>query len=379
MRVCAIGGPRPAKAVEHRHAVRDRSGMLPPPNMLRVGEAVDEVDQQEAELVRSHRGTGRSPGCRRRKGRRSCGLFLGHLAVAHHGLAVHPHGAAAHRNVDVAGRRAAAACLVVGAGFAALTAATLALTSPAISSSRPAPTTREAAAGSAPATSTFRCGTARCSSTAWPWCATARFPRKRPHERGPFRLRQAGLRPASGVKGRVRPASGGLRQRLRRSAAVRRRQHPGRHREQRPVLHRFRAGGPPIAHTRIVFADDGADANIFTLKVPGLLTLTEASPASAIVSALAPVAGELVLRKTQPSGFWAPASPPGSRHRPCRPSSWSVAPQAAASGQASSTRCHQAFARSCSRIASATGRSARMRPTCSTLRRNTATSERRLI
>jgi maleamate amidohydrolase len=59
----------------------------------------------------------------------------------------------------------------------------------------------------------------------------------------------------------------------------------------------------PVAMTRIVFADDGADANIFTRKVPGLLALTEANSKGAIVSELTPIAGELVLRKRLPSAF----------------------------------------------------------------------------
>ena len=59
-----------------------------------------------------------------------------------------------------------------------------------------------------------------------------------------------------------------------------------------------------MAHTRIVFADDDADANVFTLKVPGLLGLKETDPASAIVPALAPAAGERVVRKTVPSAFF---------------------------------------------------------------------------
>src|SRR5258707_15743056 len=59
-----------------------------------------------------------------------------------------------------------------------------------------------------------------------------------------------------------------------------------------------------IAHTRIVFADDGSDHNIFSLKVPGLLTLKENAPASAIVSELAPEPGELVVRKQVPSAFF---------------------------------------------------------------------------
>jgi maleamate amidohydrolase len=59
-----------------------------------------------------------------------------------------------------------------------------------------------------------------------------------------------------------------------------------------------------IAHSRIVFADDGSDQNIFSLKVPGMLTLTENAPASAIVSELAPEPGELVVRKQVPSAFF---------------------------------------------------------------------------
>lgn len=70
-----------------------------------------------------------------------------------------------------------------------------------------------------------------------------------------------------------------------------------------PVLAFFRERGLPVAHTRIVFADDGSDANIFSEKVPNLLSLTEASPASAIVGELAPRPGELVVRKTLPSPF----------------------------------------------------------------------------
>jgi maleamate amidohydrolase len=70
-----------------------------------------------------------------------------------------------------------------------------------------------------------------------------------------------------------------------------------------PVLDYFRNRGLPIAHTRIVFADDGADANLFTAKVPGLLTLKEHAAASQTVPELAPVAGELVIRKQLPSAF----------------------------------------------------------------------------
>jgi maleamate amidohydrolase len=71
-----------------------------------------------------------------------------------------------------------------------------------------------------------------------------------------------------------------------------------------PVLETARAQRWPIAHSRIVFAADGADGNVFSLKVPGLLRLTEEDWNSAIVPGLAPRKGELVVRKTNPSAFF---------------------------------------------------------------------------
>jgi maleamate amidohydrolase len=71
-----------------------------------------------------------------------------------------------------------------------------------------------------------------------------------------------------------------------------------------PLLEEARARGWPVAHSRIVYADDDADGNVFSLKVPGMLTLKEASFNSAIVAQLAPAAGELVVRKTVPSAFF---------------------------------------------------------------------------
>ncbi|GAB1577171.1 isochorismatase family protein [Bordetella petrii] len=71
-----------------------------------------------------------------------------------------------------------------------------------------------------------------------------------------------------------------------------------------PLLRRARERGWAVAHSRIVYADDDADHNIFSLKVPGMLTLKEAAPNSAIVPELAPRAGELVVRKTVPSAFF---------------------------------------------------------------------------
>jgi hypothetical protein len=50
-----------------------------------------------------------------------------------------------------------------------------------------------------------------------------------------------------------------------------------------PLLAHAREKGWPVAHSRIVFADDGADRNVFTLKVPSMLTLLEHEHRSAIV------------------------------------------------------------------------------------------------
>ncbi|MBE9605504.1 isochorismatase family protein [Acetobacteraceae bacterium H6797] len=65
-----------------------------------------------------------------------------------------------------------------------------------------------------------------------------------------------------------------------------------------------RARGWPVAHTRVVYADDGSDGGPFALKVPALLTLTETSPLSQIVPELTPVAGEAVFRKQHASAFF---------------------------------------------------------------------------
>lgn len=73
------------------------------------------------------------------------------------------------------------------------------------------------------------------------------------------------------------------------------------------LLAAARARGWPVAHSRIVFSDSGADSNVFTLKVPGMLTLKEADWNSAIVPQLSPREDELVVRKTVPSAFFGTA------------------------------------------------------------------------
>ena len=70
------------------------------------------------------------------------------------------------------------------------------------------------------------------------------------------------------------------------------------------VLDRFRQLDWPVVFTRIVFSGDGSDANVFSQKVPSVLTLTEDNPDSHIVDDLLPRKGELVITKTAPSAFF---------------------------------------------------------------------------
>jgi maleamate amidohydrolase len=60
----------------------------------------------------------------------------------------------------------------------------------------------------------------------------------------------------------------------------------------------------PVAHTRVVYAEDGSDAGAFTTKAPALRKLTEASPLSQFVDAVKPATGEFVIRKRQASAFF---------------------------------------------------------------------------
>ena len=65
-----------------------------------------------------------------------------------------------------------------------------------------------------------------------------------------------------------------------------------------------RSQGWPVAHTRVVYAEDGSDAGAFAMKVPALLGLTETSPLSQIVPEVAPLPGEAVFRKRHASAFF---------------------------------------------------------------------------
>lgn len=70
------------------------------------------------------------------------------------------------------------------------------------------------------------------------------------------------------------------------------------------LLQYFRSQSWPIAHSRIVYADDGSDLGVFARKIPNLAVLTESNPLSQIVPELQPQAGELVVKKTEASAFF---------------------------------------------------------------------------
>jgi maleamate amidohydrolase len=61
----------------------------------------------------------------------------------------------------------------------------------------------------------------------------------------------------------------------------------------------------PVAHTRVVYQEDGSDAGAFSRKVPSLLKLTPDSELSQIVPELTPQPGELIICKRQASAFFA--------------------------------------------------------------------------
>lgn len=75
----------------------------------------------------------------------------------------------------------------------------------------------------------------------------------------------------------------------------------------RALLDLARTRGWPVAHTQIVYAEDGTDRNPFCAKVPALAALTASNPASRVVDDLTPGEGELVFDKTVPSAFFGTA------------------------------------------------------------------------
>lgn len=72
----------------------------------------------------------------------------------------------------------------------------------------------------------------------------------------------------------------------------------------RDLLSLARARSWKVAHSRIVYMDNDADANPFSIKIPGMLSLKEKDRSSQIVEQLQPVDGELVVEKSVPSAFF---------------------------------------------------------------------------
>jgi maleamate amidohydrolase len=76
-------------------------------------------------------------------------------------------------------------------------------------------------------------------------------------------------------------------------------------RTSEPLLALAREFRIPIAFSKIIYAKDGSDAGVHTMKVPRLLSLTPDNPASDFVPGLYPQAGEIVVQKRLPSAFFA--------------------------------------------------------------------------
>jgi len=75
-------------------------------------------------------------------------------------------------------------------------------------------------------------------------------------------------------------------------------------RQTERLLAAARAAGLPVAHTRVVYQEDGAELGAFARKVPSLATLTEDAPESRIVPSLTPRPGEYVVKKLHASAFF---------------------------------------------------------------------------
>ena len=71
-----------------------------------------------------------------------------------------------------------------------------------------------------------------------------------------------------------------------------------------PLLAAFRRWGWPVAHTRVVFDANGSDRNLFATRVKALQALNEEAVGSQIVTELAPLHSEWVVRKQGASAFF---------------------------------------------------------------------------
>jgi maleamate amidohydrolase len=70
------------------------------------------------------------------------------------------------------------------------------------------------------------------------------------------------------------------------------------------LLAAARAANVPVIYTKVVYHPSGADGGLFVKKVPALRALVEGEPLGAIDPKLEPLAGDLVIPKNYPSGFF---------------------------------------------------------------------------
>ena len=73
------------------------------------------------------------------------------------------------------------------------------------------------------------------------------------------------------------------------------------------VLAAARAGGHPVAHTRVAYADGGKDGGLFFHKVRGLRHFVRGNPLGDPMPEVAPLPGEVVVTKQYASGFFGTA------------------------------------------------------------------------
>jgi maleamate amidohydrolase len=65
-----------------------------------------------------------------------------------------------------------------------------------------------------------------------------------------------------------------------------------------------RRAGHPVLHTRVTYQPGGADGGLFRRKIPSLRVFDEGSPLAEPHPSVAPLPGEVVVRKQYASGFF---------------------------------------------------------------------------
>ncbi len=70
------------------------------------------------------------------------------------------------------------------------------------------------------------------------------------------------------------------------------------------MLAAARAGGHPVVHTRVGYVEGGLDGGLFFRKVRGLRHFVDGDPLGEPMPEVAPLPGEVVVRKQYASGFF---------------------------------------------------------------------------